>query len=60
MTIELPQDPELRANGFSRGTNQIGVRLYNERLILSTADQDKDPEWSPDGTLILFTREEAE
>lgn len=24
-----------RAGGFSRGTNQVGVRLYNERLILS-------------------------
>lgn len=24
-----------RAGGFSRGTNQTGVRLYNERLVLS-------------------------
>jgi predicted NBD/HSP70 family sugar kinase len=27
--------PASGAAGFSRGTNQIGVRLYNERLILS-------------------------
>lgn len=26
---------EKRLNGLSRGTNQIGVRLYNERLVLS-------------------------
>lgn len=26
---------ELRVSAFSRGTNQAGVRLYNERLILS-------------------------
>jgi len=25
----------LRSDGLSRGTNQIGVRLYNERLVLS-------------------------
>jgi predicted NBD/HSP70 family sugar kinase len=35
MTIDLPTDPDPRAGSFSRGTNQIGVRLYNERLILS-------------------------
>jgi DNA-binding transcriptional ArsR family regulator len=27
--------PPLPREGLSRGTNQIGVRLYNERLILS-------------------------
>ena len=37
MTIGLPAPDEgaRGAGGFSRGTNQIGVRLYNERLILS-------------------------
>ena len=29
------EDKTVRAGGFSRGTNQTGVRLYNERLVLS-------------------------
>lgn len=29
------RDPRLQPGGLSRGTNQIGVRLYNERLVLS-------------------------
>lgn len=28
-------EPRLQPGGLSRGTNQIGVRLYNERLVLS-------------------------
>jgi predicted NBD/HSP70 family sugar kinase len=28
-------DPRLQPGGLSRGTNQSGVRLYNERLVLS-------------------------
>ncbi len=37
MTSARPAAPDdgPSAAGFSRGTNQIGVRLYNERLILS-------------------------
>jgi predicted NBD/HSP70 family sugar kinase len=37
MTVGPPAPDEgaRGAGGFSRGTNQIGVRLYNERLILS-------------------------
>ena len=31
----VPAEGARGAAGFSRGTNQIGVRLYNERLILS-------------------------
>ncbi|AKR56610.1 ROK family transcriptional regulator [Devosia sp. H5989] len=29
------EDKAVRASGFTRGTNQTGVRLYNERLVLS-------------------------
>ena len=35
MTTACPPSRRPGADGFSRGTNQIGVRLYNERLILS-------------------------
>jgi len=29
------EERAVRASGFTRGTNQTGVRLYNERLVLS-------------------------
>ena len=31
----MPERPGLLPGGLSRGTNQTGVRLYNERLVLS-------------------------
>jgi predicted NBD/HSP70 family sugar kinase len=33
--LKLVTRPASSAGAFSRGTNQVGVRLYNERLVLS-------------------------
>ena len=38
---EASARPELMVSGQSRGTNQIGVRLYNERLVLSLIREHK-------------------
>ena len=40
-SAELNKRPQSLAGGFSRGTNQLGVRLYNERLVLSLIRQHK-------------------
>ena len=40
-SAELNKRSSSAPGGFSRGTNQIGVRLYNERLVLSLIRQHK-------------------